>query len=496
MSRKLTLPVLLLAFALICSQAIGQTRLGLHYTKEELDIWKQRAVSGPYRVGSDAQTNSPNDWGRITTNANTFKTSPSANRWIPSFSGCVGNSTSLPTPQQYGYNIRDAAFYYLITGNTAYADAVRGELLAQAAEPATNFANTSIWCPGKSGDSGPAFSVSEWLTRLMFAYDYIKDRLSAADKATLNAWFKSGALYIQSNYDITLNSKFVDRANGNYSLTSAALNMETTLSTPELIYYGGPRAHHMAKCYNNRMSAMGYYVGVAGIFLNDAALQTSGKRFFKEWLMFGVFPDAMVADMHRGVDSNLPDKGFAYAHSSAANMSALADVFARNGDVSLFKYATMGGTLPATSGTDATYVPSNGTPKSLLRVIKNLCDLRNGIRKVYATSDSTKNENEHFLAEGTNAISRWYSVFDVYFSWANVYYRDSYIKATYLRTAPGSVPYPSSIASNGPTVGWTAAGAPAILFLYGQIEDQVWPFPIKEVKHYEKARSMVEPSKH
>ena len=99
-----------------------------------------------------------------------------------------------------------------------YGAAVRKELMAQVAESGTNFANTSHWCFEKSSDSGPAFSIAEWLTRLMFSYDYIKTSLSSSDKTTLNKWFKNAAAYIQSNYDPTLNTKFVNRNAGNYTL--------------------------------------------------------------------------------------------------------------------------------------------------------------------------------------------------------------------------------------------------------------------------------------
>ncbi len=37
----------------------GQTRLGLHFTQEELNIWRQRAENGPYKTKGDVCTNSP-----------------------------------------------------------------------------------------------------------------------------------------------------------------------------------------------------------------------------------------------------------------------------------------------------------------------------------------------------------------------------------------------------------------------------------------------------
>jgi len=69
---------LLLCFAEILS---AQTRLGLHFTQEELNIWRQRAQNGPYKTRGDVCTNSPGDWERIVSHANAFLSNPSGERW-------------------------------------------------------------------------------------------------------------------------------------------------------------------------------------------------------------------------------------------------------------------------------------------------------------------------------------------------------------------------------------------------------------------------------
>ena len=54
----MTLALLILA-TIMPYNAIAQTRLGLHVTQEELNIWKQRAQNGPYKSTGDVRTNSP-----------------------------------------------------------------------------------------------------------------------------------------------------------------------------------------------------------------------------------------------------------------------------------------------------------------------------------------------------------------------------------------------------------------------------------------------------
>ena len=57
------------------------TRLGLHVTQEELDIWRQRAASGPYKSTGDVSANSPGDWDRIKAHADRFLNNPSTGGW-------------------------------------------------------------------------------------------------------------------------------------------------------------------------------------------------------------------------------------------------------------------------------------------------------------------------------------------------------------------------------------------------------------------------------
>ena len=50
------------------------TRLGLHVTSDELTIWQDRAINGPYKSTGDAGfSNTPGDWDRINTNKVSFE---------------------------------------------------------------------------------------------------------------------------------------------------------------------------------------------------------------------------------------------------------------------------------------------------------------------------------------------------------------------------------------------------------------------------------------
>ena len=59
LKTNLLVALLLVGLSLVAQNAVAQTRLGLHVTQEELNIWKQRSQSGPYKSAGDVQTNSP-----------------------------------------------------------------------------------------------------------------------------------------------------------------------------------------------------------------------------------------------------------------------------------------------------------------------------------------------------------------------------------------------------------------------------------------------------
>ena len=77
----------------------AQTRLGLHFTQEELNIWRQRAENGPYKTRGDVRTNSPGDWERIAGHANAFLSKPSEERWKGQVRVvCVKPLRQVPSP--------------------------------------------------------------------------------------------------------------------------------------------------------------------------------------------------------------------------------------------------------------------------------------------------------------------------------------------------------------------------------------------------------------
>ncbi|MFZ0257214.1 MAG: hypothetical protein WAN46_16545, partial [Gammaproteobacteria bacterium] len=124
--------LLVLALNVLVTDCVrAATRSGLHFTQEEVSIWRERAANGPYKTAGDVNSNSPGDWDRIKRNADAFVANPSADRWDGGYqgSGCMPKWSEEPINPNKMFKIRDAAFVYLVTGENKYRDMVRNELL-------------------------------------------------------------------------------------------------------------------------------------------------------------------------------------------------------------------------------------------------------------------------------------------------------------------------------------------------------------------------------
>ena len=205
------------------TNAIGQTRIGLHVTQEELNIWRQRRIKWPLQ-GSRRRTDQlSRDWTRIQTNADTFLNNPSAKRWSGQPAGncwsALSDPPSLPPGRDSGEALRDAAFVYLLTGNTTYRDAVLNELLAQAAAAGTNFSDSTRWNTNAGCATGDSWSweITMWLRKLLYGYDYIRSSISAGNRTTLDTWFNNAAVFWESNTHATVIQRFPNRLSDDYT---------------------------------------------------------------------------------------------------------------------------------------------------------------------------------------------------------------------------------------------------------------------------------------
>ena len=478
----------------LSQSAIAQTRLGLHVTQEELAIWRQRAISGPYKTAGDVSTNSPGDWDRIVANRNAFAANPSRGRWRApaTVSDCVEANTSTygwPEAASEGGSgapwsryLRDAAFHNLVMGVTTDQAAIKQELLWVSSQPFTQWGDPSgPWCFEKLWDSAPSFGITSVLTRVLFAYDYLgRAAFSQSELGQLDRWFFDAADFWRRDMDIGLAGIFVDRWDGNYTRREPC-------DSPVDPYVGGPSIYSYAKVYNNRRGAIIRFAAMVGLYLQRAGrnytngrygtqadLLTSGKLYAQEYIRFGVFPQGVTGDFERRGDGGLPETGWAYAGAAIGEVGEIADAFTRAGDTSLYTYSTNLGDC-GTTGTINDGGPRQGQNRDIKFAIESYMKYMTGDYARYWPDAST--EENRIDGRHPRDGSVWHGVHETHLIPANVYFQDTFIKQAYTRTHANSVPYPSNpIAGPPPWMGENAV-FPAVLFMFGQMEGKVWPYP-------------------
>lgn len=459
------LPVLALAGLLVLPTCAWAERLGLHITSEELGIWRERTVSGPYKSTGDVSVNSPGDWDRILQNANSFLANPSAEIWVGQTSGVFGTLPDSTQPQpsrNQAEKLRDAAFVALITEDTRYSDAVLSVLLQQAAQPGTTFL-PPVWSDIRIGDRF-GFDLCAWLLRLLYAYDYIKDDISAADRAQILDWFNKAMVFTGAVVDDVVERAFPNRNNDDYS--STVHTPITTYSRP-VTHYAGWNTYDFHEHWNNRNSIMVAFTGSAAILLGDTSMQIRMKRFFKEWLRFSVFPDGTTNDFRRW-SGGIPSLGWSYANSQIGAMVILADHLARAGDNELYEFSTSEGYPSLT--------PAGGA-KNLRNAISIANRHVNNDLERYGTNTASQNGNPAYRVSSVDGLSTHAWVYDSFLAPANVYYKDDFSTSIYLRTAAGAPAYPASPNTAGHNA-WTGVlgTVPGMMLMFGQLENRVWPY--------------------
>lgn len=467
--KIIRLPILfILLLGVEVQIAMGQTRLGLHVTQEELNVWRQRADGGPYKAKGDVSHNSPGDWTRILNKANSFMANPSAERWSGQTSAQCRTNTSSQPSRAKGENLRDAAFVYLVQGTPRYRDAVRNEMLAQAATPGTRFSDSARWCVNSSVSQQGLLDVAPWLTRLLFAYDWIRPSLSSTDQSVLDDWFLAAGRHFEALVHMATRKRWPNRKSNSYGSSP-----ERYAGTPAYnIYYGAPVQDDWHLAWDNKGAVVVRTFGLIGIQQNDAALKTEAKRWFKEWLRYNVWHAntgniATHGEYHRCCWTTLthfPNLGWGYTSSTIGAMTVLADAFYRAGDAELYNYSTSEG-----------YYGTHGGPKSLHSVITTHFKMMDLSLIRYGTNHASDVGKSSFIIDNLQESTGWHHIGDVWIApIANRFYKSSYFKAIYTREAAGVSGYPASPATGGFNAWGGEQGIfPGVLFMFGDMESTI-----------------------
>lgn len=478
---------MLFIFFVILSIALpvqAATRLGLHVTQEELDIWRTRMTLTTQSInGFNYQSIYQN---RILADANSFRSQPNHNAAGDGFwagftgAGCVvGDDQSVnpgsggtPWGRGNGAWLLRAAFNFLLTGDTSYANPIRTLLLSQITQAGTDWANASKWCYQALG-GGNMLEIIPWINRLLVAYDYLLaggyTGFSAAEKTNIMTWFTNAA-------NLWHNTMAYDLGNGAYpgiwnipqNLTCVGSQCTTN---GWLLYFGGPTERLATRfTFFNQLLTAPFLNMAVGIMTNNDTLKQRAVAYTTAFLKAGIFDNGAVSDFTRWADCTPPCPGSMWGHTAGAlnGLVAVVDMYARAGDTSL--YALTGPTQ---------VLAGSGSTVGLLTALNLWAKMANRTTLLYGTTNGSQLIEDTLLSWDTEPIFGSGGDYTDFASMvANIYYNDPAIHTAMTRNSISA--NTSSGCRDGTTGGcFTGIVAPwaDLPYMYGNMEGVVNPFP-------------------
>lgn len=404
-------------------------RLSLLVTSQELAMWRDRAVNGPFRVTGDFSTNSPGHWSLMVNDAN-FNWSSA--RWagpqqlnsngsvkkLGETSTITANDPPAAT-QQMSHRMMGAAYVAVTNNNQQLAQNIVNEIRWYTQQSRLNFANRTLWPYRFYSDVNPLFMICLWTLPLVIAYDACRILVSADSQ--VEKWFDDLADLALNNIG-TLPNVFPNRQNDDYrnrsSLVDNTTRGSTRLANGNIIQHLG-----ISMFYNNRRSDMHALQGLVGLLLGKTVYVDAAKRYMREWLMFGNRTTAnqwTSGDHNRG-DSGYPQLGFSYDITALSRLIAFVEALARTGDTSLYDFSSPEGSANATWGSNH--------PKTMKELLQQRIDTIAGtISPQYTSSGnpppSSVAGNERYRVKSRNTDTNREIVSDGWLICAAAYYNE------------------------------------------------------------------------
>jgi hypothetical protein len=493
LTHMMRIALIVLGVSIALGQRAGaQTTPGLLVTQPELDIWKQRAISGPYKSKGDVSTNSPGDWDTIIANANNLVPGLSGNDYWRGADCVVIHCPARigdPDPPRTMWNMtRDAAFAWLITGNTTYLTKAKTQYLSELAEPGLNFGDTGRW-NNTLNDSNPAFGTLQLLSRLFLGYTYIRSQFTPSEQASLDAWFLKMGVYWEDTQQQRFGGTgwFSDRESlTNFNLTASGQSAASSIAANAGMWCGGNSETNMSGIWNNRTADFPMFYSLIGAYYDQVApsattthLVKKSKRWVMEWMLYAVWPNGVITEWGRSAQQGHGYIGWAYSQQNLAEVLIVADALARKGDSELYEMVTTATGISTEAGsTGYSGALSWGAGKSLKFIAQQQTKYTTDEQRRASINCSNPSYPTDYQRDEVTGVR------DTFVAQSNQYWRDTCTAPTaclqtrYLRTAPNAIPYPASPTSGG-TNPWGGTGGilPGVLFMYGQMEGKVQPYP-------------------
>lgn len=187
------------------------------------------------------------------------------------------------------------------------------------------------------------FKTCIWLSRAFSAYMMIRKDLNAEDIEQLDDWFLSNAEWNRRQCEVrSLESIFPNRAANDYSARLGRAASGQMLGGAA--YKGGPMLSLLSQSYNNRLSALFFFIAQIGVCLGVPAMVESAKRYVREWITYSVWQDGTQGEWARNNEYGYVTSGVTYGATNITLALHVALWTARDlQDLSLYTFRTSAG---------------------------------------------------------------------------------------------------------------------------------------------------------
>jgi hypothetical protein len=381
------------------------TPINLYYTNRELSFLQSRNT---FVTDDDYTTNSKGERDIIEGRADSFLVNYVSQRFFPNPEVPAGQEiqpNELDVPDTEDYEMPDCAYWYFLFQGSVYGNIVKSELLVHARNFTLDFSDDTRWAIGGLGQ-GSVFNIAVWLHKIFLSYTFTRNLFSDAEKTEMDRWFFWIADYFQRrNIDYAINRFFVDRPNGDYTLSAYGNSQGMNDIVGYTHYFGDGTAGNAVRYWhfslgNNRRWSMAYLFGVISFHLEYwssnsltpsninqsntlitfttqpqidnaiAQFYTSVDLFAHEFIKFCMYPDGAVSDMYRWSDAPTFDEhesGMGYGFDALICVLRIGDLQKRHGLTSIWDYSTTEGIYNSTDGV---------TEKSIRLSVHTFCKLQ------------------------------------------------------------------------------------------------------------------------
>lgn len=287
-------------------------------------------------------------------------------------------------------------------------------------------------------------------SRLFYAFDYTYDLWTPSEITDYEAWMERACTLYRHIWSDYCYRCWPNRDSDDYSVVSwwAQTGQETTAQAQPYTHAdsGGTDYNFTAKYanwfqHNNRNM---WYVQAEflwGLYKNDADKIDQAKRYVRETIMFGVWPDGMINEAYaNGKYLRVGTGAHWYCTLQMTGAFMIAEHLRRRGDSSLYDFTTSDGIFG-----------SEGGAKNLKLMADTHTENLRGMAvhgRYFKDVDGTIGAvNELFpLDPREPGASIFRHKSEMCLAFANAYWKDTLIKNTYMTQSSGCTPYTSPMA--------------------------------------------------